>query len=426
MNRIFLAAVIACVPLILPVSKMTEVKAVAESVQTEAEFLGVDQYGAEETNRENMDHFSYRFRVGEEERILSLDPGPADENGLYSYPLQNQLKVGYRYALSLNGETVTAVHELCGEAGQEDPDKINRNGYDELPEEERQERSGEDISESLPQGTPGERTVMNFLRTVLMPVGQTLYVFGGGWNWQDDGAGPQARSIGVSKDWTRFFAGHDASYTFRDKDNDEKNRDPSNSYYPYGGFNQYYYAGLDCSGFAGWAVYNTLETVSGKKGYVVSASRFSAHMEELGFGEQTGGDVDAGELLRGDIVSMSGHVWSCLGTCLDGSIVIAHSTTSLSRLGQPGGGVQISAVGYSKDCEAYHLADSYMRRFYPDWSARYEAVLRDPAVYLAAGKEGSGRFTWKNAGLTDPEGLRRMSAGDVLKILFQERTPGCS
>ena len=40
MNRIFLAAVIACVPLILPVSKMTEVKAVAESVQTEAEFLG--------------------------------------------------------------------------------------------------------------------------------------------------------------------------------------------------------------------------------------------------------------------------------------------------------------------------------------------------------------------------------------------------
>ena len=405
MNRTFIAAVIGCMPLILSVSQTTEVKAVPETVLTKAEFLGVEEYGAEETNRENMDHFSYRFRVGEEETILPLDPGPADENGLYSYPLQNQLKVGYRYDLSLNGETVTAVREISGE------------------EISGEDISGDDVSEMLPQGTPGERTVMNFLRTVLMPVGQTLYVFGGGWNWQDDGAGPQARSIGVSKDWTRFFAGHDASYTFRDKDNDEKNRDPSNSYYPYGGFNQYYYAGLDCSGFAGWAVYNTLEKVSGKKGYVVSASRFSAHMEELGLGEQTGGDVAAGELLPGDIVSMSGHVWICLGTCLDGSIVIVHSTTSLSHLGQPGGGVQISAVGYSKDCEAYHLADSYMRRFYPDWSARYEAVLRDPAVYLAAGKEGSGRFTWKNAGLTDPEGLRRMSAGDVLKILYQERTP---
>lgn len=33
--------------------------------------------------------------------------------------------------------------------------------------------------------------------------------------------------------------------------------------------NAYGYAGADCTGYAGWAIYNTLETVSGKDGYVI-------------------------------------------------------------------------------------------------------------------------------------------------------------
>ena len=43
----------------------------------------------------------------------------------------------------------------------------------------------------------------------------------------------------------------------------------------------------------------------------------------------------------GDIMSMNNHVWISLGTCDDGSIVIAHSTRSDSYAGYPGGGVQM-------------------------------------------------------------------------------------
>ena len=95
------------------------------------------------------------------------------------------------------------------------------------------------------------------------PVGTTLYIYGGGWDWQDVGSSLQARTIGVSSDWVRFFVEQDENFTFKSKDGNEDNSDPSNSYYPYGGYNEYYYAGLDCSGFLGWALYNTLETEDG-------------------------------------------------------------------------------------------------------------------------------------------------------------------
>ena len=57
---------------------------------------------------------------------------------------------------------------------------------------------------------------------------------------------------------------------------------------------------------------------------------------------------------------MNGHVCISFGTCDDGSIVITHSTPSKSINGQPGGGIQISAIGPSEDCEAYQLAKKYM------------------------------------------------------------------
>ena len=46
-------------------------------------------------------------------------------------------------------------------------------------------------------GTPGERTLLNFLKTAMTPVGTTLYVYGGGWNWQDTAADHAASAIGV-------------------------------------------------------------------------------------------------------------------------------------------------------------------------------------------------------------------------------------
>ena len=42
------------------------------------------------------------------------------------------------------------------------------------------------------------------------------------------------------------------------KDGNEETKNPTSSYYPYGEWNQYCYAGADCSGYVGWVIYNTL------------------------------------------------------------------------------------------------------------------------------------------------------------------------
>lgn len=43
-----------------------------------------------------------------------------------------------------------------------------------------------------------QKTLQNFLTIAMQPVDQTMYVWGGGWNEEDTGAGQDARRIGVS------------------------------------------------------------------------------------------------------------------------------------------------------------------------------------------------------------------------------------
>ena len=279
------------------------------------------------------------------------------------------------------------------------------------------------------QGTPGEKTVINFIKTSLMPVGTTLYVFGGGWNWQDTGSAIQARTLGVSDDWVRFFRAQDENYTFRDKDDDESKRDPTTSYYPFGGYNEYYYAGLDCSGFVGWTIYNTFETESGKDGYVGSASKMAKRFSDYGWGTFSKDPVSSGEggsrLKPGDIISIKGHVWISLGTCDDGSVLIVHSTNGfVSRTGQPGGGVALAAIGDSKECEAWKLADTYMAKYYPDWYARYTVALSNPDKYFNFESEDAGRFAWdisSGNALSDDLGARGMTPEQILKYCYGEK-----
>lgn len=366
----------------------------------EAVYLGVKDYGKEKTNKENRENFLYRFGVDAEEIILRIDNGTKDAERNYDYPIQNLLKEGYRYFVTVEDGTVTSVREI-----------------------------GETVPKYRPrvQGTEGERTVTNFLKTALMPVGTTLYIYGGGWDWQDNGAAVQARSFGVSPDWVRFFESQDEDFTYREKDGDETKADPEHSYYPYGGYNEYYYAGLDCAGFVGWAVYNTLETEEGKEGYVIEATGMAKKLCERGLGEWTQ-DIKAPdgkngyEMRPGDVMSVNGHVWISLGTCDDGSVVIVHSSPSKSRRLQPGGGVQISAVGRDESCEAYTLAEQYMAKYYPAWNARYPICLCDPEVHFAFEGENAGRFTWRTDGggdgFTDPDGIRDMKPAQVLELLF--------
>ena len=267
--------------------------------------------------------------------------------------------------------------------------------------------------------TPGERTLTNFFKTALSAVGHALYVYGGNWNYQDDGSSNQARTIGVSETWVNFFYEQDASYNY-------KNTNAATSYYPFGAFNEYYYAGVDCSGYVGWVIYNVMNTENGKDGYVMGSSKQAQYFANQGWGtwtknfsEPTSGNSD---FKVGDIISTDGHVWICLGTCDDGSIVIIHSTPSDSIRGIGGGGAQIGAIGNNQNCEAYKLAKYYNEKYYVDWSARYNTSLKSYSSYTKITKATSGKFTWyiNSNGVTDPDGLFTKKPSEIFKILFNE------
>lgn len=65
------------------------------------------------------------------------------------------------------------------------------------------------------EATPGERTLKNFIATAMSGLGTALYVFGGNWNFLDDGASPHARTIGIPRKWLEFFASKDVNYNYR-------------------------------------------------------------------------------------------------------------------------------------------------------------------------------------------------------------------
>ena len=277
-------------------------------------------------------------------------------------------------------------------------------------------------------GTPGERTLKNYLQTAMNPVGTALYVYGGSWDWQDVNSSNQALTIGLPQSWIDFFQQQDANYTYKNS------ADPAHSYYPHNSWNQYYYAGVDCSAYIGWTLYNVMHTESTtndlSEGYVMSAVKMAKTFADKGWGTWT---RDIKSFKPGDIFSMSGHVWTVLGVCDDGSIVFLHSTPSDSKAGQ-GGGVQLSALNPNSDddknCEAYKLVTKYMTKYYPEWSTRYDAVLRSydsyatPATGSAYRETWSGNFSWNldGTGLTDPDGYANMSAAEILADLFGENT----
>ena len=370
---------------------------------TKAVYLGVENQGAEEVNKDTKDTFSYRFEVDGKEESLKVDNGAMDEEGEYTYPIQNLLKEGYTYEIRIEDGTVISAEE------KEDADS--------------------EAYQPPVQGVPGERTLKNFLATAFMPVGTTLYVYGGGWDWQDAGSAIQTRTIGVSEDWVRFFRAQDANYTFRDKDGNEDLKDPMNSYYPYGGYNEYYYAGLDCSGYVGGTIYNVMNTENGLDGCVMGSTKTAKKFADNGWGEWTQDfarpvDYAGSDFHPGDVFSISGHVWMCVGTCDDGSLLILHSTAADSRTGQPGGGPELSAIGEDENCEAYQLADQYMSEYFPEWYERYPVALKDYEQYTSVENENAGKFSWnltgENGGLNDPDHYSDMTSEEILEDLFGE------
>ncbi len=253
------------------------------------------------------------------------------------------------------------------------------------------------VSVTIP--TTGTSTVKNFLQTALAPVGNTMYVWGGGWNKEDTAAGKEAKRTGLSKSWRTFAKNKKASYNYRN-------------------YHYQIHDGLDCSGYVGWCVYNVTNTKNNQKGYVYSASKQAKKFASLGYGRyrsaQKVKNYKAGDIMS-STCSCCGHVWIVLGQCKDGSVVLVHASPP---------GVQINGTttpNGKKNSQAYRLAKKYMKKYYPKWYKKYAKVSRG-ATYLSHYGQMRWRTTGEDVVLSDPENYQKMSAEQVLKDLFDDRT----
>lgn len=213
-----------------------------------------------------------------------------------------------------------------------------------------------------------------------------MYVWGGGWNEEDTGAGTEATTIGVSPLWAEFAMAQDENYDYR------------NTRYQI-------HNGLDCSGYMGWVVYNTLETENGREGYVMSAGKMAASFAKMGLGSYTEAS-EVQDWQAGDIMSMNGHVWMAVGMCADGSAVLLHCSP-------PGVVLSGTALKDGGKSQAEALAERYMKEYYPEWYEKFPDCQRSHS-YLTR----SSRMRWSREILSDEEGLSDMSAEQVLAYLF--------
>lgn len=231
-------------------------------------------------------------------------------------------------------------------------------------------------------------TIRNLLEVALKPVGKTMYVWGGGWNRVETG------EIGVSPKWEAFFNQQTPAYNYRNTRYQTNN-------------------GLDCSGFVGWVLYNTFNTESGHGGYVMLAQLMAKTFSDWGWGSYSPAKRFKDQK-AGDIMSLAaGHVYIVIGRCSDGSLVLVHSSPK---------GVMINGTvskSGKKKSKAWKLARQYMRRYYPEWYAKYPDVSRGKD-YLRKYSRMSWNIGTKNSVMSDPEGLRNMSAEAVLKVIFHE------
>jgi hypothetical protein len=227
-------------------------------------------------------------------------------------------------------------------------------------------------------------TLKQFITIAMQPVGKVMYVWGGGWNEADTGAGIEAMTIGVSPNWKAFFEKQDKNYDFT------KTRFMIHS-------------GLDCSGYLGWVLFNLIPN---KDGYVMKASLFSRALAGFGWGQWYSRN-NIKTRIPGDIMGTEGHVWISLGTCEDGSVLILHSS--------PPGVSLYGTQGEGRKSDAVALAELYMGRYFPSWAVKFSEYSR-PQTYLT----DYDMFRWDEGFLQDPDGYRKMAPASILKDLFGE------
>ena len=238
-------------------------------------------------------------------------------------------------------------------------------------------------------------TIKNFLTTAITPVGSTMYIWGGGWNKEDTGAGKDGVLIGLNPNWRNFCGKQKASYNYR------RHR------YQFG-------AGLDCSGFVGWSIYNIMKTKDGKPGhgYVMKASKMASSFAKYGWGTYKSA-TGIKDFKAGDVMSSSTHVYIVVGSCQDGSVVLVHSSPA---------GVRLSGTPNRQGkagSEAVRLAKAYMKKYYPSWYRRYPSCGRGMS-YLT----DYAQFRWttgKGSVLDDPDLYQNKTAKEILQDLYDKK-----
>ncbi len=255
-----------------------------------------------------------------------------------------------------------------------------------LPVEARYVSMNEEESMELPR-----YSLYHFLQITLQPVGETMYIWGGGWNEEDTAAGIEALSIGLSPRWKSYFERQTADYD-------------------YTATRYQIHDGLDCSGYVGWSVYNFWHSVDGGPGYVMKAKDMAENFAGRGWGSYTpAGRVK--DYRAGDIMSGPGHVYIVIGTCTDGSVLLVHSTPP---------GVQLSGTVNSKGgqkSEAAALAEDYMRRYYPEWYQKF-GVRVLPREFLR--QYAQMRWAVGRLGIEDAEKLQSKEAPEIMRLLLGE------
>ena len=282
---------------------------------------------------------------------------------------------GNRYYM--NPENGGAMAKSCTLTINGDTYKFDSNGI----------ASPVSIAGQVSQQTDGRKTIKNYLLGALQPVGQALYVWGGGWT--------DSTRKGVSPVWKQWYDSNNSSYNY----NNYRDLSVSNRV-----------KGLDCSGFVGWAAYQVMHTTSGVGyGYTVVSGEVGSSYKTLGWGTIVTQSMLANtnyKLVAGDVGYNDGHTWIVIGQCSDKSIVIVHST--------PQAGCQIAGTPTPDGnylSEAITLAKKYM--------SRYSGYTKYDYHTSSGNYVRNGNYLrWNTATLADPEGYRNMNAAQILADLF--------
>ncbi len=268
------------------------------------------------------------------------------------------------------------------------------------------------FADGVPSYTPGLCTIKNFLSTALQPVGQTMYIWSGGWNETETGPGKTSVTIGLFPKWRKFYEEQAPDYNFL---NYVLSRKEEGGFFPKPDSIE---NGLDCSGYVGWAIYNVLNTENNNQSYVYKAKLQAKILaEEHHFGEYKDfGKIE--KIKSGDIISISNsqrrsHVYIALGQCSDGSVVTLESAPP---------GVRILVTqnhAGSYESEAVKLATNYMSKYYPEWYAKFTNCICKSDDY-----RNDSQMSWEiseDSIMKDPEGYRNMTPEEVLQDLFNEK-----